>query len=400
MVKKLRKKFVIVTTSLMVIIFGLFLMVSQFYNEYWNTLDTVEFLETLADSGLFLQYEPNDVEKEILDVEGEESPIIGIVLSETGDILKNQILGDGRKAYVPEEVIDQIIENGSDRYKAGRYVYAYRQLEDDTSLIVLTDNSMDMKENGKVPLIVLLILAGISVLVALTFFLSRFVTEPAKAALLREKQFISDASHELKTPLGAISINAQVLDGQYPENLYVKNIASESDRMGRLIERLLTLSKLEEQDEVKREKVSLSEITEEMSMTFESTAFEKKLDYRYQVEDECFIMGNADDLRQLLSILIDNAIKNTDELGVIDICCKNTRGNAFLSVANTGRGIAPEDLPHVFERFYTSDSSRNNNSFGLGLAIAKTIVERYDGNITVESQPEKTTTFTVAFRLA
>lgn len=400
MVKNLRKKFVIITTSLMVIIFGLFLMVSQFYNEYWNTLDTVEFLETLADSGLFLQYEPNDVEKEILDVEGEESPIIGIVLSETGDILKNQILGDGRKAYVPEEVIDQIIENGSDRYKAGRYVYAYRQLEDDTSLIVLTDNSMDMNENGKVPLIVLLILAGISVLVALTFFLSRFVTEPAKAALLREKQFISDASHELKTPLGAISINAQVLDSQYPKNLYVKNIASESDRMGRLIERLLTLSKLEEQDEVKREKVSLSEITEEMSMTFESTAFEKKLDYRYQVEDECFIMGNADDLRQLLSILIDNAIKNTDELGIIDICCKNTRGNAYLSVANTGRGIAPEDLPHVFERFYTSDSSRNNNSFGLGLAIAKTIVERYDGNITVESQPEKTTTFTVAFRLA
>lgn len=400
MVKNLRKKFVIITTSLMVIIFGLFLMVSQFYNEYWNTLDTVEFLETLADSGLFLQYEPNDVEKEILDVEGEESPIIGIVLSETGDILKNQILGDGRKAYVPEEVIDQIIENGSDRYKAGRYVYAYRQLEDDTSLIVLTDNSMDMNENGKVPLIVLLILAGISVLVALTFFLSRFVTEPAKAALLREKQFISDASHELKTPLGAISINAQVLDSQYPKNLYVKNIASESDRMGRLIERLLTLSKLEEQDEVKREKVSLSEITEEMSMTFESTAFEKKLDYRYQVEDECFIMGNADDLRQLLSILIDNAIKNTDEQGVIDICCKNTRGNAYLSVANTGRGIAPENLPHVFERFYTSDSSRNNNSFGLGLAIAKTIVERYDGNITVESQPEKTTTFTVAFRLA
>ena len=400
MVKKLRKKFVIVTTSLMVIIFGLFLMVSQFYNEYWNTLDTVEFLETLADSGLFLQYEPNDVEKEILDVEGEESPIIGIVLSETGDILKNQILGDGRKAYVPEEVIDQIIENGSDRYKAGRYVYAYRQLEDDTSLIVLTDNSMDMNENGKVPLIVLLILAGISVLVALTFFLSRFVTEPAKAALLREKQFISDASHELKTPLGAISINAQVLDSQYPKNLYVKNIASESDRMGRLIERLLTLSKLEEQDEVKREKVSLSEITEEMSMTFESTAFEKKLDYRYQVEDECFIMGNADDLRQLLSILIDNAIKNTDELGVIDICCKNTRGNAYLSVANTGRGIAPEDLPHVFERFYTSDSFRKNNSFGLGLAIAKTIVERYDGSITVESQPEKTTTFTVVFRSA
>ena len=135
-------------------------------------------------------------------------------------------------------------------------------------------------------------------------------------------------------------------------------------------------------------------------MTFESTAFEKKLDYRYQVDDECFIMGNADDLRQLLSILIDNAIKNTDELGVIDICCKNTRGNAYLSVANTGRGIAPEDLPHVFERFYTSDSSRKNNSFGLGLAIAKTIVERYDGSITVESQPEKTTTFTVVFRSA
>lgn len=399
MIAKLRKKFVIVTTSLMIGIFGIFLLASQIYNDYWNTLETVEFLDRLADSGLFFQDTPDNVEESILDIEEDETPIIGIILSKTGKIIEKKILGKGRKAEVPEDVLHRIVENGARKYKTGNYVYSYKELEDGTTLIVLTDTFLSANEIAKIHWTILFVFCGISILIALTFFLSRFVTEPAREALLREKQFISDASHELKTPLGAISINAQMLDGQYPENLYVKNIVSESGRMGQLIERLLTLARLEEQEMIAKERISLTEITEEMFLTFESVAFEKKLDYRYQVDEGIHIMGNADELRQLLAILIDNAIKNTEEPGMVRICCKSSRGNAVLSVENTGQGIAPEDIPHVFERFYTSDHSRKGNSFGLGLAIAKTIAEHYGGKITVFSTQGKTTEFTVSFRL-
>lgn len=398
MVEKLREKFVVVTTSLMIIVFGIFLLASYLYNDYWDTLEMADFLDLVADSGLFLQEGKCDAEERILNAGDGENPIIGLIMSEKGEILDKKIVGKESKADVPNNVVSYILENGPDRYKAGSYLYSYRKLDDGNLLIVLTKFSMDANWAKKALGALLLIPCGILVLVALTFFLSRFVTEPAKQALMREKQFISDASHELKTPLGAISINAQVLDRQYPENLYVKNIVSESKRMGRLIERLLTLSKLEEEDVVSVERISLSEITEEMSLTYESTAFEKQLDYHYQVEEDIFIKGNADELRQVMAILLDNAIKNTDALGIVEISCKSNRGKAIVSVKNTGQGISPEDLPHVFERFYTSDFSRKENSFGLGLAIAKAIVDRYGGCISVDSIPGRTTEFTVSFR--
>ena len=396
---KLRRKFVVVTTSLMIIIFGVFLTASQMYNEYWATVEMKDYLNLLADSGLFLREKASDVETKVLNIEERETPIIGLILNDSGEIMSKHVLGKDNKTEIPGNVISYILENGSRKYKADNYVYAYRTLDDSTILVVLTDVSNDANLGKKAIGMILLIPWGIIMLVGLTFFLSRFVTEPAQQSLLREKQFIANASHELKTPLGAISVNAQALDKQYPENIYVKNIVSESDRMGRLIERLLTLSRLEEKETLPREKISLSEIAEEMVLTFDSTAFEKRIDYRFQTEDDINVMGNADEMRQLLAILIDNAIKNTDEAGTVEINCSSRCGKALLVVRNTGQGISEEDLPHVFDRFYTSDRYRDSNSYGLGLAIARTIVERYGGSIDVKSTPGEITEFTVVLKL-
>lgn len=165
--------------------------------------------------------------------------------------------------------------------------------------------------------------------------------------------------------------------------------------MGRLVERLLILSKLDEQEKVDFSALSISELFEEMALTYESNAFEKAVKYYYQVEPNLSIQGNADEIRQLLAILIDNALKNTEPEGVVRLRCNREGKHIKLCVTNTGKGIAEEDIPHIFERFYTSDNSRNRKSFGLGLAIAKSIVERHNGDIDVVSIPDKETTFKV-----
>ena len=210
-----------------------------------------------------------------------------------------------------------------------------------------------------------------------------------------QKGFITNASHELKTPLGAISVNAEALKISKEDSLHVKNILSETARMNRLVENLLTLSKLDESKETEKKEFSLSDVVQEMCLTYESVAYEKNRRLCADIEDSIIINGNSDEIRQLLAILLDNAIKNSDENGLITLNCHKDVSTAQITVTNSGRGISEADLGHIFERFYTSEQSRNSGSFGLGLAIASEIVKRHGGKIEASSIPDKETVFTV-----
>lgn len=397
MIKALRKKFVIVTMSLMVVVFGLLASSYYVYNWYWNNAETSLMLDWVAESGVFTS-ETYDVEKEkmVFDISENDNPIIGMILTPEGEIISKKVIGDSNELTIPEDSLETILMKGRSSYKAGKYIYSYNTLPDDQLLIVAMDPSYYGNSAYKYLSGLGIIVLGLSVLLLITLLLSRFVTEPARRALLREKQFISDASHELKTPLGAISINAQALASEVTDNIHMKNILSESDRMGRLIEKLLTLSQLEEGNDSPKATFSLSETCEEMILTYESIAFEKHIEYEYLVEPAINLLGNEDEIKQLLAILIDNAIKNTPEMGKITLCCLKRGDRIILEVKNTGEGISPDDLPHVFERFYTSDRSRENKSFGLGLAIAQAITARHEGQISVHSTQGKETTFTVS----
>lgn len=396
MVRDLRNKFVIVTTVLMASIFGAFLIVYTIYTNYWNDMEISEMLQWIARSGIFIKEDPDYSRDElVLDITDEESPIIGIILDEDGNILSQRIVGDKRSVIIPDNTLEKMCANRGNGYREGDYYYSRSVLKDGRVLLVVTEAQTSEQLLTMLPGIISLIVVGMIILIISSFFLSRFVTKPAENTLLREKRFISDASHELKTPLGAISINAQALETDYPDNLYLKNIISESGRMSRLIERLLVLAKLDEQEKVRVSEVSLSDICEEMVLTYESAAYERKIDYRYEIEPGIIIRGNEDELRQLFAILIDNALKNTYELGEIMVLCGKRRNHPRIEVSNSGEGIVASDIPHIFDRFYTSDTPAKNNSFGLGLSIARSIVQRHGGTIDVSSEPYKTTTFTV-----
>lgn len=397
MVKKLRKKFVYVTTTLMIVVFGGFLIINTMYNKYWDDIETIEMLDWIADSGIFTKGSAvTDENFERVIAEGESS-IVGILLNEDGKIIKKRMLGGANEIVVPEESIQKMCIHKRDKLKIGRYYYSYTKLNDGNTLLVIMDSSMNGHVLKQVVGIAFLSVIGICLLVMITLYLSRFVTKPAEQSLMREKRFISDASHELKTPLGAISINAQAIKMTDEDSLYVNNIINETDRMNRLIEKLLILSKLDEEPETVFEYVNLSEICEEMALTYESVAYEKEIKIEYDIAENITIKGNEDEMRQLMAILIDNGIKNANDNGTVFIKCYEEKKSKIIEVTNTGSGISEENLPHVFERFYTSDTSRRNNSFGLGLAIAKAIVENHKGRINVKSEKNKETTFSIFF---
>lgn len=267
------------------------------------------------------------------------------------------------------------------------------------TLIILRNVSEDIAANRQMLVNSVLIgLGALALLFLITLLLSRIVTKPAEHAFSQQKQFIADASHELKTPLSAISINAEVLKEEIEPNQWLENIIHECGRMEELVLSLLTLAKL---DDGKRntlvfEKQDLSELCNESVLTFECIAYEKGIHFDSDIEERIIIQGSRTELKQLLSILLDNAFKYVSPHGNVKISLSK-KDKVILSVSNTGPTIGPEALPHLFDRFYRADSARTgDNSFGLGLAIAAETVKAHKGHIGVKSQ-DNFTVFTVVF---
>ncbi|MCR4999913.1 MAG: HAMP domain-containing histidine kinase [Lachnospiraceae bacterium] len=395
MVKELRKKFVIVTSIMMIGLFGIFWTVNWMNTRYWEDREILSFIELLADSGVFTE-ERVSADSGVLNELTEDETIIAITVNTSGEIQDSKTLGNRKMSRkISEATIDAMLNADEEDYRIGQFVYTKQMLSDGNILIVAIAANLNAYYWTRVIASGLLFVAVAAALVALSFYLSRFITRPAEDALNREKRFISDASHELKTPLGAIGVNAQALELNRNDSIYVNNIISETGRMSRLIERLLTLSRLEETALVEKTRFSLSTVAEELMLTYESMAFEKGRVLDYDIENNLEINGSVDEIRQLIVILLDNAIKNSREKASIQFRCYGEGKKSILEVTNTGNGISQEDLPHIFERFYTTDQSRNSSSFGLGLAIAKEITERHGGNISVTSEPKGETTFRV-----
>ena len=394
MVKKLREKFVIVTMILMLSVFGIIGIISKIYFDYWADQDILSIIEVISESGLFVR--ESEIDGELL-VEGltEEEPITGIVVDSKGNIISSKIIGALQaEKVISDSTIDKMISAAQSKHKLDGYIFSKRQIGNGNTLIVAISSSINAGSSIRLISKLILLALAVVLLTILTFYLSRFVTLPAEEALSREKRFISDASHELKTPLGAISVNAQALEFRGDDSIYVKNIISETGRMNRLIERLLTLSRLEEGALLEKKDFSLSDVVQEMVLTYESIAFEKGKELSSTIEEGIDFNGSADEIRQLLAILLDNAIKNSSDHGQIELTSyKGNRVN--IEVKNDGKGISQEDIGHIFERFYTTDQSRNSSSFGLGLAIAKELTERHGGSISAESEPGKETRFII-----
>ena len=251
-----------------------------------------------------------------------------------------------------------------------------------------------------------------SLSLVLLFFISIYFTnkaiKPLEETFKKQKQFIADASHELRTPLTIINTNVSLLRENEMETIYsqrkwINYIESQADRMSTLINEMLSLANLDA-NKKKEEKVNinLSKMVSDSLLIFEVVIFEKGLILEEDLANNIFIKGEQNQIKKLISILMDNAIKYTNNNGKITVLLINERNKAKLIIRNTGEGIEKEHLEKIFERFYRVDDSRDRGTggYGLGLSIAKAIVEEHKGKIHAESIINNETSFIIELPLS
>ena len=236
----------------------------------------------------------------------------------------------------------------------------------------------------------------------ISIFLANWAVRPVEDAWKKQKQFIADASHELKTPLTVITTNAELMKSEESDGnkaRFTDNILTMSKQMRGLVESMLEIARLDNGG-LKKDFAffDLSETVSDAVLPFEALFFEKEQNFSSEIETGIRINGNSEQIKQVVDILLDNANKyapvNSD---VKLILKKQSRNQCRISVSNEGETIPEEDLKNIFKRFYRGDKTRQmNNSYGLGLSIAESIVKEHSGKILVESK-NGINTFTVQF---
>lgn len=252
-------------------------------------------------------------------------------------------------------------------------------------LVVFKDNTI-LNESMNTLFRYTLLFGGLAIVVFffLAVQLARRIVQPLEESYQKQKQFISDAGHELKTPVSVVSTNAELLAREIGENKWLANIQYENERMGGLVTQLLELSRAENAVP-QMEQIDLSHLVNGEALPFESVAFESGLALHCSIAENIAVEGNSAQLKQLVSILLDNAIRHSDGGKEVLLLLKAEHGSAYLSVANAGSEIPPEQKAQLFERFYRVDAARSGEDghYGIGLAIAKAIVESHNGKISV-----------------
>lgn len=251
-----------------------------------------------------------------------------------------------------------------------------------------------------------LVLIGFISLIVL-LFISIYLTNksivPIKETFEKQKQFIADASHELKTPLAIIKTNTSLVlshpdDTIKNQSKWINYINLQTDRMSELISEMLSLAKMDAaENKLPLSPINISKIVESMILMFDAVIYENNIELETNISKNLFINGDKESLKKLFSIIMDNAIKHTNKNGNITVSLFSDKNKVKMIIRNTGEGIAPEHLERIFERFYRVDSSRDRETggYGLGLSIASSIVKQHKGKIYAKSNIGEFTSFIV-----
>ncbi len=307
-----------------------------------------------------------------------------------------------------EEVASVVLESAEDYGILKEYSLRFMKRNNEGSMMIaLADTSIEMGIIRNLAINSFLI--GISAFIIffiLSIFFARWAIKPVEEAWNRQKKFIADASHELKTPLTVILSNADMLANgkgliSEKDNGRLENIQVEGIRMKRLIENMLTLAKADYVEKTTEfTSVMLNDVVMDSVLLYESAIYDDGKFLEYDIDEDIKVEGNKEKLRQLIDILLDNANKYTEKGRKIKVRLNRIKNTVLLSVNNEGEPIPQEELENIFRRFTRLDESRSNHGgFGLGLSIAKAIVDEHRGKIWAESAKENGNTFFVLLNL-
>ena len=316
-------------------------------------------------------------------------------------------VNDNTLQLLAAQIFQEKKYTGDIDFAENTFSYMQTPLKNGQTLIVLNDTAEETELFYN--LLYNLSLVGIFCTL-LSFFVSAYLAKhairPIQYATEQQKNFVSNASHELRTPITIIQANLDILNGSPPEDTlaankkWLENIQDETTRMTELINALLFLARADAQQQLlEKEIFSLSATCKRSVASFELLALEKEISLSFTGEEGISLLGDPARILQLLTIFIDNALHHTSAGGQILVCCSKTQNKTLLSVQDSGDGIAEEEIHRIFDRFYQSDASRNRSGAGLGLSMAKWIASQHGGQIQVESARGKGSTFKVSFPL-
>ncbi len=235
--------------------------------------------------------------------------------------------------------------------------------------------------------------AALAFITLSAFIFSNYVIKPYEQLYKSQRRFLTDASHELKTPLSIIQADLDVLESQNLNNKWIESASKQTERMKKLILEMITLNKLEElSTNYPKDKFDISSSMLEVIDNYEGMKFEKNVTFKYEIPENINIIANQELCIKLFSVLLDNSFKYVNENGYISVVLKDNHKKVVLTVENSANDLDEEKIQHCFDRFYTFDSSRakTKSGFGIGLSIAKAIVEEHGGEIKAYTINDKT----------
>ena len=382
MIDKLRKKiFWIIQISLSVIIIGIIILFTTF--SYRNTIISstmfMDRLEGRIDNKEDKLREFSD-EKNERYIEG----VYKIDVNNNNAISKLDDVTDEIKNYAIE-----VSKRNSDEGYIENYIYKVRKIGVNGKEVTLIESESTIKELKSTIIIAIVMgVLGLIIIYIIAKKISKTIVKPVADSFEKQKQFVSDASHELKTPLAVIEANADVLQDKVGENKWITYIQNEVQSMNKLVNDLLVLARMENTNTTNNQKFNLSKEVQMSVSVFESMIYEKNIKLETNITDEIVFNGDKEDIKHIISILLDNAIKHTKENGKIIVNTLKEKNDIKIEVKNQGEPIPEEEREKIFERFYRVDKARNRNEkrYGLGLSIAKGIVEKYKGTIEANSK--------------
>ncbi len=410
MFRRLRAKFVaIIMVTMVIVLAAMFAAIC--YSEYQRSVQAVTGSMQEAITHAVKQNDENAGKGKFAppmigghDGDNDTTPVAVYLMDETGALVVQEASTTASLSdSVADEAANEVLasDDGSGTLSALRLVYLKQTVNDQVYIAFADLSSVE----GWQSLAIRLAAAGAVVLAIVfltSFVFANWALEPVRAAWSSQRRFVTDASHDLKTPLTVILANASILL-KHPERTiasqsqWIESTQVEAENMQGLINEMLELSQVEEQHAAAFSDVDFSDLVDGLSLQFESVAFERECTFDTDIAPDIHVSGSEAHLRKMVTTLIDNALKYADEKGEVSVTLDTAGSHVRLRVHNSGPAIAADDLPHLFDRFYRSDKARTSGEggFGLGLAIAQETAHVHNGRITVESSDGEGTTFTV-----
>lgn len=298
-----------------------------------------------------------------------------------------------QSVYDVQNYVHAAVKSSRLESHSGKYYYLKVPEEDKTRIYFVDCYSMIESRNSLTRTSIFIASIAMIIATAFVWITSKQVIAPLQKNLELQKRFITDASHELKTPLAAIQVNADVLELTMGENPTIDKIKRQVNNMNGLVEEMLTLSRMDSEAERKEEfsEIDFSSLVEEKVSDFMTRAESQDKKLILNIKPDIKVIGNSKGLERLVSVLCDNAVKYCSSGGEIDVCLDSTLSYAKLEVANTSEKLSQDDMKHLFDRFYRTDSSRSKETggYGIGLSIAKTVVDQHRGKISAANREDK-----------